>query len=277
MCGPVFKLTNMTMNLLPYVLVIWGFYTMVRGINIASATTTFETFVNSETCGLETCTNFSFDDQFKVINGVKAEKDYKEHGLPFFGTFTFVNLIWMVLYVRGSGFFSESWGTVGYHAQNVKAMRQPTYTYFGYFICFILVIMTLYGVSMLSDEPKLLQVLFNGIFQCALGLMALMSPVPDTIQYGEKVKNCKISAKPWQTSRAVMEIFQDAVAAASSGDSRYLRDLTGCGKSEVAGLLADVTAIPFEAGCLGRMCGKGDEEDAPNPKEGEDGTDAVLV
>merc|ERR1719384_2645393 len=92
--------------------------------------------------------------------------------------------------------------------------------------------------------------------------MALMTPVPDTVEYGEKVKSCKVSAKPWQKSRAVMESFQDAVAAARSGDSRYLKDLTGCNESEVAELLADAKAIPFELSCIGKMWGnvEADEE-----------------
>lgn len=172
-------------------------------------------------------------------------------------------MIWMCLFVKNSGLLSETWGTIGYHSQNVKAQRRSSYQYFGYIVAFFLFCVSLYGFTQFKDDPSRLGQFFNGIMQCVIGLLALMSPVPDTIDYGEKIRSCKVSGKPWETSRNVMEKFQDAVAAATAGDSGYLKDITGCTQNELKEILADVTAIPFDAGCFGNLCGKAEvlEED----------------
>jgi len=263
MFGCIFKPINMIMNLLPFVLVIWGFYQMVWGMNQAGATYTFYHFVTEITCSrsiresseagqtfFDNCRpggphNWKWTNNVQVTDLTKAEEDMEKAGLAFCLVFGFLNVIWILLYLKNSGLIYNSWGTIGYHAANVKSMKQPLYKYFGYFITFFLVCCAIYGISALGDSKqdtetaaeedqqndqlqKQYVTFFNGIFQCLLGLIALMSPVPDTIKYGEKIMQCKVNAKPWQASRGVMEKFQDALAAARGGDNGYLIDLTNC-------------------------------------------------
>lgn len=287
MFGPAFKLINMTMNLLPYGLVFWGFYQMVWEINQASETHTFYTFVTEKTyCAdqsqayVKACNGFEWDRNIQVTDMKSAEESMNELGLAFVLFFSFLNVLWMLIYIKNSGLFTRSWGTVGYHAANVKSMRQPLYKYFGYLIAFVLFFMACFGLAKITEsedgekpelkqsekdqQSKILTIFFNGIFQCVLGLMALLTPVPDTIDYGDNIMNCKVKAQPWQVSRNVMEKFQDAVAAARGGDSGYLKDMTGCSKNDVDGILSDVKVIPFKQSCFTKftnmlMC-KGEEK-----------------
>merc|ERR1712241_580768 len=198
------------------------------------------------------------------------------------------NVVWMALYLWNSGMMSHSFGTVGYHYRNVKAMRKKTYKYFGYFLIVVLFGFLAFGINAIGaheDEEltaaeeearadqrtKMYTIYFNGVFQCLMGFMALLTPVPDTIEYGEKLMKLTVKSQPWQKSQAVMEKFQDALAAARAGDKRYLTEMTGCAESEVNEILADVTAIKYEISFFQKMINmilcKGDEKKDPRETE----------
>lgn len=284
MCGPVFKLTNMTMNLLPYVLVIWGFYTMAWGMTLAGKTDTLRTYMYSKTCSAagnafakkynNNCGGYYWKEKEKVLRHRATKKDFDSGaGLILFMIFNLMCLFWMGLYVRKSGLLSETYGTVGYHSKNVKAMRKPLYKCFGYFIAFVLGCMAIFGFTNVDDDAQM-QIFVNGLFQVVIGLVSLISPVPDTIEYGDNVKSIKITSKPWTKSQDVLELFQDAVAAARSadGETHYLKEITGCSDSDVAMIMEDVNAIPFVEGYCACLCGgsteeAGDEEDTKRSPE----------
>lgn len=287
MLGFVFKPVNMAMNLLPFALIIWGFYQMCWGMNLVSETYTFHTFVKERTWGCDadtfiaSCTtpdDFSMGENIQVTHVGNAEGAYNKSSLPFVVIFSLLNVVWMMLFVKNSGLISRPWGTIGYHAANVKAMRMSLYKYWGYVIAFFLALVSFIGVIMVTQskndeaenpnfsqaekdanadqQSKMLIAFANGCFQAAMGIYALLVTAPDTIKYGETVMNLKVSSKPWTASRNVMEKFQDAIAAAAGGDSKYLMDLTGCSKSDVKEILNDVEVIPFETTCIQKVKNK---------------------
>lgn len=286
MLGPAFKLINMTINLLPFGLVIWGFYQMLWGMHLASSTFTFSTFVKTRTFGCTTqaetfmlCKgndDFSWNDNIQATDVGDALESFNGSNLFTVIVFSLLNVCWILLYLKNSGLFTRSWGTIGYHAANVKSMKSSSYKCWGYFIASLLALMTIVGlplvVSYKNDESrndptssqeeqdanadqqrKMLQTFFNGCFQSALGLYALLTPAPDTIEYGEKIMNLKVNSQPWTVSRNVMEKFQDAILATGGGASGYLINLTGCSNSDVEGILKDVTVIPFQLTCIQKM------------------------
>jgi len=303
MFGTAFKTMNVTMNLLPYALLIWGFYTMIWGISTSRDSFSFYHFVDEMTCRdmtvadnyLRDCESdlpdskgdynyFHWDMNIQVTNLTAAKDFYNESLLAYVVTWSLFCVAWIGIYLKNSGVFSQSWGTIGYHALNVKTMRMPFYKYFGYLLTFFLSCLTIYGFQAIFGhnagenateeeedaarvQREMMATTFaNGMFQCILALVTLMTPVPDTVKYGEKLMKCKIKCQPWQTSRAVMELFQDAVAAARGGDAGYLKEITGCSDEEVHGLLSDVTAIPFELSFFTKVtkmiqCQGGDEND----------------
>lgn len=270
---------------------------MTWGMTEAGEQFTFEHFVTKRTCDdhrvndafRDNCKaggdyGWSWDKELLVTDLTAAEEDFADGGRGFVLAFGFLNAIWMLLYLKNSGLIKYSWGTIGYHASNVKAMRQPLYKYFGYFISLFLAIIAVYGAIQVGDrgdvqegtsdrdeqdaqKGKIYTIFFNGVFQCVIGLMALISPAPDTIEYGETVMQRKINAQPWQVSRGVMEKFQDALSAARGGDSGYLKDLTNCSEGEVEVILTDVRPIPYTESlftkiknCLCCKSSKKDEE-----------------
>lgn len=292
MLGPLFKLINVVINLLPFALIIWGFQQMTWNTIAAASVHTFRTYITYDTCGenrwadqclneadcrgmapahafIRDCNNqlnnypFDWDRNLQVTDLQKAEENWNGTGVLMVAAFSFLNVIWMVLYLRNSGVFTHSFGTVGYHYKNVKAMRNKTYKYFGYFLILVLFGFLVFGVVSIGEEEdremtsaeesdkkdqqsKMYTIFFNGVFQCLMGFVALLTSVEDTVEFGEKLMNLKVSSKPWQTSQAVMEKFQDALSAARAGDKRYLIDLSECGDGDVDGVLKDVTAIEFE-------------------------------
>lgn len=278
MLGPFFKLINMTVNLLPFGLVIWGFYSMVWGMNQAGETYTFYDFVQEKTCetpadtyydSCQSSGSFSWDWNIQVVDLKSAEEGWNDNGVVFVTIFSLINVFWAVLYLKNSGVWKHSYGTVGYHSANVTSQRQSLYKYWGYLVALILFIMTCIGINLLTDtkdidnarneaerdaekdqQAKMQVLFFNGMFQCVLGLQALMTPVPDTIKYGDKITSLKVAGKPWSLSSKIMEKFQDAVNAARGGDNGYLKNLTGCNESDVDAILTDVTPIPFQLGCI---------------------------
>lgn len=292
MLGPLYKLFNIIINLLPFALIIWGFQQMTWNTISAASVHTFRTYITYDTCGgnrwADQCLNeamcnqmapaeafirdcnselnnypFDWDRNLQVIDLQKAEENWSTTGVAMVAAFSFLNLIWMALYLKNSGVFSHSFGTVGYHYKNVKAMRKKTYKYFGYFLVLVLAGFLVFGVVSIGAEEdreltsaeeedkkdqqsKMYTIYFNGVFQCLMGFVALLTTVEDTVEYGEKLMNLKVKSQPWQKSQSVMEKFQDALAAARAGDKRYLKDLTGCGEGDINDILNDVTAIEFE-------------------------------
>lgn len=282
MLSSVYKIVNMAMNILPFGLLIWGYYTMSWGITQAEESWTFHTFVQEHTCSgpaqtfIQTCQShewFDWDWNIQVVNLKEAQETYNKVQVFVVAFFSVINVIWIAIYVKNGGALSQPWGTVGYHALNVKAQRQSTYKYFGYGIGFVLAVLAMVGLHFILGRGtdgdsgkseteleaekiqagKILSLFGNGLFQCVLGLFALMTPVPDTVKYGEKLMSRKLKSQPWNTSRQVMEQFQDAVAAARGGDNGYLKEMTGCSDNEVDMLLSDVTAIPFEVSFVTKM------------------------
>lgn len=104
-----------------------------------------------------------------------------------------------------------------------------------------------------DQKSKMYTIFLNGLFQCLMGFMALLTTVPDTVEFGEKLMKLTVKSQPWQKSQAVMEKLQDALAAARAGDKRYLTEMTGCAESDVNEILADVTAIKFEISCFQKI------------------------
>jgi len=280
----VYKFVNMSMNTLPFALLIWGFYTMVYGIISADNSYDLHSYLTQQTCSgaadtfLQDC---SVDYNIQVVDVTTAQEDYMDMGVIFVSCFSLINVAWICLFVKNGGLFSQSWGTIGYHALNVKSMRQSSYKFLGYTVATVLMCMSIYGLKSITDEEehysdadeetqkvqtkKMIGLFANGLFQCVLGLVALITPVPDTIEYGEKFMNCKVKSQPWTTSRDVMEKVQDAVAAARGGENGYLKELTGCSDNDVDKLLSDVKAIPFEVSFVTKvtnfvLCKGGDEK-----------------
>jgi len=214
---------------------------------------------------------FDWDRNLQVIDLQKAKEDWEKTGIAMVAAFSFLNLIWMAIYLKNSGIFSHSFGTVGYHYKNVRAMRKRSYKYFGYFLVLVLAGFLAFGVISINgaedeeeydefqqadkDEAKsnMLTIYFNGVFQCLMGFVALLTTVEDTVEYGEKLMNLKLKSQPWQKSHSVMEKFQDALAAARTGDREYLKELTDCGEGDIDHILNDVTAIEFELSCLQKV------------------------
>lgn len=278
MLGPCSKFVNIVTNLLPFVLVIWGFYQMCWGLTVVGDSYKLGKFLDEQTCrvagdAFETevnkgnCGNWDSKELYEetvVVKFDKAEEAFDKTALPYFITFMLFNFAWIFIYLYKSGIRSETYGTIGYHAQNVKSMRYSCYRNFGYLICVLLACMSLYGVTQFSSEQ--MGFFMNALFQIVIGLVALISPVPDTIEYGDKVKSLTVTSRPWTKSRDVMETFQDAIAAARSGQTGYLKQFTGCSESEIPEILQDVTSIPFEAGCFGSLFG-GSKDDAVKDTE----------
>jgi len=286
--GTVYKLINMSMNTLPFALLIWGFYTMVYGIIQADNSYDLHSFLTQQTCSTAADTFYNdcrvdttIEHNIQVVDITLAQEDYMGMGVIFVSCFSLINVAWIGLFVKNGGMFSQSWGTIGYHALNVKSMRQSSYKYLGYTIATILACMSFYGLSEITNEEehyseayaetqkvqteKMIGLFANGLFQCVIGLVALITPVPDTIEYGDNFMNCKVKSQPWTTSRDVMEKVQDAVAAARGGENGYLKELTGCSDNDIDKLLSDVKAIPFEVSFVTKvtnfvLCKGGDEK-----------------
>lgn len=301
MLGPLYKLLNICMNLLPFALIIWGFQSMTWNTISAASVHTFRTFIEYKTCGLNRwehqCTDEAMCNQFpparafqrdcnnelnnypfdwnrnlQVTDLQQAKENWDETGIIMVAAFSFLNLIWMAIYLKNSGVFSHSFGTVGYHYKNVRAMRKRTYKYFGYFLVLVLAGFLAFGVISINDDDedeestdsieqadkdnaksRMLTIYFNGVFQCLMGFVALLTTVEDTVEYGEKLMNLKLKSQPWQKSHSVMEKFQDALSAARTGDREYLKELTDCGEGDIDHILNDVTAIKFELSCLQKV------------------------
>jgi len=299
--GTVYKFVNMSMNTLPFALLIWGFYTMVFGIISADNSYDLHSYLTQQTCSgaadtfFDDCSYAYYNDNVQVVDITSAQEDYMGTGVTFVSCFSLINVAWICLFVKNGGMLSQSWGTIGYHALNVKSMRQSSYKYLGYTVATVLMCMSIYGLKSITDEEdhysdaheetqkvqtnKMIGLFANGLFQCVLGLVALITPVPDTIEYGDKFMNCKVKSQPWTTSRDVMEKVQDAVAAARGGENGYLKELTGCSDDDVDKLLSDVKPIPFEVSFVTKvtnfvLCKGGDEKidnggasTSPNPHD----------
>lgn len=317
MLGPVYKVSNMMMNLLPFALIIWGFQQMTWNTISAASVFTLRTWITEDTCGAnrwaDQCTSqemcaktppadafirdcnsglnnypYDWDRNVQVTDLHKAEENWGTTGVAMVAVFSLFNVIWMALYLKNSGVLSYSFGTVGYHYKNVKALRNKTYKYFGYFLIMVLFGFLIFGINRIEaheegeltpaeeeakkdQKSKMYTIYFNGVFQCLMGFMALLTTVPDTVEFGEKLMKLTVKSQPWQKSQAVMEKFQDALAAARAGDKRYLTEMTGCAESEVNEILADVTAIKYEISFFQKMINmilcKGDEKKDPRETE----------
>jgi len=299
MCGPLYKLINLSINLLPFALIIWGFQQMTWNTIAAASVHTFRTYITYDTCGgnrwKDQCTDqamcnkdppaeafirdcnselqnypFDWDRNLQVIDLQKAEENWNNTGIAMVAAFSALNVIWMFLYLRNSGVFSHSFGTVGYHFKNVKAKRNKVFKYYGYFLILVLGGFLAFGVISIGaqedremtsaeeedkkdQQSKMYTIFFNGVFQCLMGFIALLTTVEDTVVYGEELMNLKVSSQPWQMSQSVMEKFQDAVSAARAGDDRYIKDLSDVGTGDINGVLNDVKAIEFELSFLQKV------------------------
>lgn len=304
------KVGNVIMNLLPFGLLFWGFYSMLRAVVIGQNTMSIYSWVdlncmlNSANPNVVSPVIPEMDDHCEttgvdfnvwdltVRSDVLINQQFNSSMMAYAAVWGLLCAVWALITLCYSGALSHSFDTLGYHIKFNRIAKLKPYKYMSYLTSGVFFALSFYGLIALStaeqkdsgkqnewvdsaaesfQKQKLaaLSAFFNGIFQVGIALVALVIPTPDTVEFGEDTLKAKCKAKFYQTSRAVVENYQDALMAGRAGELQYLRDLIDEDDMTLHKLTVDNTAVKHPGpSMMASFCGSKTEEKSESQREG---------
>lgn len=245
-------------NLKAFILIIWGFHSMIAATIQSAGMAKFSTFVNPNVmntysgCPAITLSYINSDYQdTECFNMKQSKDDMQKHGMPSFLLFLFFNLAWMLWICIQSNMLWYRTDELGFHVCWVEIRKKFSYKIWAAVDCFICVCVLLYGISKLSTElepeafNRVLAVMMNGFFQVFLGVWDLYSPLEETLSFGEGAMVSPMKCSMFTEAGKAINQYQDAMLAAlarGKTDLTWMEKATGATKEDCEQVLFEISA-----------------------------------
>jgi len=251
-------------NLKAFILIIWGFYSMLSSTIQASDMKEFGAFINqhgflnsaanqpnNNGCPVWSMSDVNRDHHLiECYHKEDTKKSIKEGAYPIFFPFLFFNVAWMLWICIQSGMLWYRTDELGFHVCWVEIRKKRSYKAWALMdgiYCFFVMI---YGFKALSDndeetKSQTLPVMMNGFFQVFLGLWDLYSPLEETICFGQGAMNSPLKCGLLTEAGKAVNKYQDAMLAAltrNKSDMTWIEEATGATKEECEQVLFEITA-----------------------------------
>jgi len=243
------KLFMIVWNLKAFVLVIWGFYSMLASTFQAGAMEVMQNFVDPQ---YETQMNTinPVHKNIECYNKVEFSEGLRTDALPLMLPFALINAGWMLWICISSGMLWYATDELGFHVSWVEIRKRWHYKVCALVSAAYCFCVMLYGFSQIAQDDaevrnRMLPAFMNGFFQVYLGLWDLYSPLDETISYGTGAMNSPLKTSLFTEASKALELFQDALLAAltrQKSDMTWLEVLTGASNAECELVLFDIAA-----------------------------------
>jgi len=254
-------------NLKAFILIIWGFYTMLSSTMQAVSMKTFgefisEDFLNHErntpawankyNCAAWSKTDINHENHLiECYHKEETKKTIEENAYPIFFPFLFLNVAWMLWICIQSKMLWYRTDELGFHVCWVEIRKKRSYKVWALIDGMYCFCMMLWGIKSLSEDndeeakSRAFPVMFNGFFQVFLGLWDLYSPLEETICFGEAAMTSPLKSGLFTEAGKAINKYQDAMLAAltrNKSDMTWIEQATGATKEECEQVLFEITA-----------------------------------
>lgn len=254
-------------NLKAFILVIWGFYSMLSSTMQAGNMKEFGEFIsdgflnherNSASWADEySCAHFTKTDvnpeyhSIECYHKEEVKQTIKENAYPLFFPFLFLNVAWMLWICIQSKMLWYRTDELGFHVCWVEIRKKRSYKAWALIdgiYCFGVMLYGFQAISGSDDEEskgRILPVFLNGFFQVFLGLWDLYSPLEETISFGQGAMNSSLKCGLFTEAGKAINKYQDAMLAAltrNKSNMTWIEKATGATKSECEQVLFEITA-----------------------------------
>jgi len=258
------KLFMTLWNLKAFILIIWGFYSMLSTTIQAGEMKTFGEFINSgflnspknqpnnNGCPVWSMSDVNRDHHLvECFHKEETKNSIETHGYPLFFPFLFFNVAWMLWICIKSGMLWYRTDELGFHVCWVEIRKKRSYKVWALIDGFYCLCLMFYGIKAISEgededsKSRQLPAMMNGFFQVFLGLWDLYSPLEETISFGERAMNSPMKCGLLTEAGKAINKYQDAMLAAlarNKSDMTWIEEATGATKEECEQVLFEITA-----------------------------------
>jgi len=254
-------------NLKAFILIIWGFYTMLSSTMQAVSMKTFgefisEDFLNHErntpawankyNCAAWSKTDINHENHLiECYHKEETKKTIEENAYPIFFPFLFLNVAWMLWICIQSKMLWYRTDSLGFQVCWVEIRKKRSYKVWALIVGMYCFCMMLFGIKSLAEDndeeakSRAFPVMFNGFFQVFLGLWDLYSPLEETICFGEAAMTSPLKCGLFTEAGKAINKYQDAMLAAltrNKSDMTWIEQATGATKEECEQVLFEITA-----------------------------------
>jgi hypothetical protein len=254
-------------NLKAFILIIWGFYTMLSSTMQAAGMKTFGEFISEDFLNHErntpawanqyNCASWSKTDinhenhLIECYHKEETKKVIEENAYPIFFPFLFFNVAWMLWICIRSKMLWYRTDSLGFQVCWVEIRKKRSYKVWALIDGIYCVCIMLYGIKSLSEDDdeeaqsRAFPVMMNGFFQVFLGLWDLYSPLEETICFGEAAMTSPLKCGLFTEAGKAINKYQDAMLAAltrNKSDMTWIEQATGATKEECEQVLFEITA-----------------------------------
>lgn len=254
-------------NLKAFILIIWGFYTMLSSTMQAAGMKTFGEFISEDFLNHErntpawanqyNCASWSKTDinhenhLIECYHKEETKKVIEENAYPIFFPFLFFNVAWMLWICIRSKMLWYRTDSLGFQVCWVEIRKKRSYKVWALIDGIYCVCIMLYGIKSLSEDndeeaqSRAFPVMMNGFFQVFLGLWDLYSPLEETICFGEAAMTSPLKCGLFTEAGKAINKYQDAMLAAltrNKSDMTWIEQATGATKEECEQVLFEITA-----------------------------------
>lgn len=254
-------------NLKAFILIIWGFYTMLSSTMQAVSMKTFgefisEDFLNHErntpawankyNCAAWSKTDINHENHLiECYHKEETKKTIEENAYPIFFPFLFLNVAWMLWICIQSKMLWYRTDSLGFQVCWVEIRKKRSYKVCALIVGMYCFCMMLFGIKSLAEDndeeakSRAFPVMFNGFFQVFLGLWDLYSPLEETICFGEAAMTSPLKCGLFTEAGKAINKYQDAMLAAltrNKSDMTWIEQATGATKEECEQVLFEITA-----------------------------------
>jgi hypothetical protein len=236
----------MTMwNFKAFILVIWGFYSMIDSVIRAAGISSFGDYVSDDIFNSR-----SENKYIECFNTKESNDKVASIGYPLFFPFLVFNLVWMFWICIRSNMLYYGTDELGFHVCWVEIRKKSSYKVWVVLDAFYCVCIFAYGFQQISNgdeasRARSIPILFNGVFQVFLGLWDLYSPLEETLSYGEGAMVSPMKCSLFSEAGKAINQYQDALLAALTRDKSnmtWLEKTTGATREECEQVLYDISA-----------------------------------
>jgi len=254
-------------NLKAFILIIWGFYTMLTSTMQAAGMKTFGEFISDDflnhkmnnptwahnnNCAYFGKTDVNHENHLiECYHKEETKKTIEENAYPIFFPFLFLNVAWMLWICIQSKMLWYRTDELGFHVCWVEIRKKRSYKVWALIDGMYCFCMMLCGIKSLSEDndeeakSRAFPVMFNGFFQVFLGLWDLYSPLEETICFGEAAMTSPLKSGLFTEAGKAINKYQDAMLAAltrNKSDMTWIEQATGATKEECEQVLFEITA-----------------------------------